>query len=143
MPPSGTGNDDAKGDMSMHTKLASLGNLLALCLMLGILLVLPPARAQDELGIAKTCTNTEKIQFFNKDSGFTLEAHCQGKITWTVTLLGDLIIDDFTFLTLTLESADGTIVDASIAISADDALAQRELRLGTKNNDKMTITFKR
>ena len=110
--------------------------------MLALTLVSFPVWAQNEGEIVKICEGNEKIQFSNKGSGFKLEAHCQGKIKWTIILVGDIVINNFTFLTMTLESGDGTIVDASIAISADDALEQRELNLRTKNKDKMTITFK-
>lgn len=139
-----TGYDDAKGDMRMNTKTVRLGTLLVLCLALGIALV-PPVQSQDDATV-KICEGAEserQIQFHNKDSGFKLVARCSGQIDWVVTLVGEVIVGDDTFLTLTIANEDNTVFDSTISISNDDELVRRELLLKTKYGDRIQVTFKR
>jgi hypothetical protein len=126
--------------MSMKNNAARFGCLLALTL--GLALVSLPVRAQDMAGTVEICEGNEKIPFHNPNSGYRLEAHCQGKIRWTISIIGDVVVDEFNFITFTLATEDGTITDASIAVAGESNLVQRQLHLVTKNNDKMTITFK-
>ena len=133
-------HEDAKGNMSMKDNAARFGCLLALTL--GLTLVSLPVRAQELAGTVEICDGNEKIQFHNQNSGYKLEVRCQGKIKWTISLIGDVVVGEFNFLTFTLATEDGTTTDASIAVIGEQNLAQRELFLRTKNNDRITITFK-
>jgi hypothetical protein len=126
----------------MKIKAKHLRILLALCLTLGLILVSLPVGAQDLAGAVEICEGNQKIQFSNENSGYKLVAQCQGKISWTVSVIGDVVVGEFNFLTFTLATADGTTTDASLAVSGESNLAQRELYIRTKDNDKMTITFK-
>jgi len=126
--------------MSMKNNAARFGCLLALTL--GLASVSLPVRAQDLAGRVEICDGNERIQFHNQNSGYRLEARCQGRIKWTVSLIGDVVVGEFNFLTLTLATEDGTTTDASIAVFGEQNLAQRELFLRTKNNDRITIIFK-
>jgi len=139
----------------MNTKIARFGSLLVFCLTLAIALMPPPVQAaqnQDEVceeapngNKICVCDGSDKIRFHDKYSGFKLEAHCQGKIQWTVTLVGDVIIDE-EFIGLTFTIATGieeqAIADNNIVFSRNDGLAQRELLLKTINGDKIQVTFK-
>jgi hypothetical protein len=123
----------------MNTKTVHFGSLVVLCLALGIALVLPVQAQEDK----QICDRIDRIQFHNQDSGFKLVARCLGRIEWVVTLVGDVIVGDDTFLTLTIANEDNTVFDSTISISNDDELVQRELLLKTKHNDRIWITFKR
>jgi hypothetical protein len=125
----------------MNTKIVRFGTLVVLCLVLGIALV-PPVQAQDDASV-KICKRIGQIQFHNRDSGFKLFARCLGRIEWTVRLVGDVVVSDDTFLTLTIANENNTVFDSTISISNDDELVQRELLLKTKHNDRIWVSFHR
>jgi hypothetical protein len=125
----------------MNTKIVRFGTLVVLCLVLGIALV-PLVQAQDDASV-KICKRIGQIQFNNRDSGFKLFARCLGRIEWTVRLVGDVVVVDDTFLTLTIANENNTVFDSTISISNDDELVQRELLLKTKHNDRIWVSFHR
>ena len=91
----------------------------------------------------KICEKSDKIRFHDRSSGFRLEAKCQGRIAWTVTLVGEVIVENATFLTLTIVNEAGMVLDSTISISNDDSLASRELKLKTVDGDWIEVTFER
>jgi hypothetical protein len=60
-----------------------------------------------------------------------------------VRLVGDVVVRDDTFLTLTIANENNTVFDSTISISNDDELVQRELLLKTKHNDRIWVSFHR